>query len=352
MSNRSLSALLKLPQPWKEPWKGYGLALATLTISAILRLGLDSWLPRGDLIVFAPAVAITVLFAGLGPGILTALLSGAVIWYFFLPPTHSFSLSLDGAVMLATYFLATAILLVLIHSLRLAIAELAEEKAHSDALAEREKLLTRELRHRTKNLFAVVEGLAIKSLDGGHSLAEAKNAFLGRLAALSRADECLLSADRKGILLSELVKSELRPFAGRITISGSDVTLFGQAAQNFALATHELATNALKYGALSTPSGTVEVGWSLKGDVDRILTFRWKERGTRPERPKRKGFGTVLLNATLGATRLDYEADGLLYEVDVHLDGEDSAKPRVLRSTGLADRVVAVPAASGSNLIH
>lgn len=227
-----------------------------VTISALLRFSLAGWLPRGDLIVFAPAVAITVLFAGLLPGILTALLSGALIWYYFLPPAESFTLSLDGAVMLATYFMATAILLVLLtHSLRIAISELAQEKAHSDALAEREKLLMRELRHRTKNIFAVVQGLAVKSFDGRHSLAEATDIFLGRLGALSRADERLLSADRKGILLSELVQSELQPFAGRVTITGAEVILSGQVAQNFALATHELATNALKHGALSTPSG-------------------------------------------------------------------------------------------------
>lgn len=95
------------------------------------------------------------------------------------------------------------------------------------------------------------------------------------------------------------------------------------------------------------------MGWSLKNGVDRVLTFRWKERGTRlPERPKRKGFGTVLIAATLGATRFDHQSDGLLYEVDVHIAGNGVADPHDRRSGSAADFAAALPATLGSNLIH
>ncbi len=133
-------------------------------------------------------------------------------------------------------------------NMSLAIVIDITERKHS---AEREALLVRELQHRTKNLLAVVQALALRSLRGDCTLDEARETFVGRLGALARADQRLTDSAWKGTSLKEVVASELRPFAGRFKIEAADVVLSPQAAQNFALALHELATNASKHGALS-----------------------------------------------------------------------------------------------------
>lgn len=182
---------------------------------------------------------------------------------------------------------------------------------------EREKLLVGELQHRTKNLFSVVRALALRSLRGNYTLDEAREAFTGRLQALSRADQRVTESPWQGTRLEEVVRSELEPFAGRFDIHGEEVILNPQAAQNFALTLHELATNASKYGALSNVDGRVEVGWANGGDS---LKFRWKELGgPQVSPPSRSGFGTSLLEAVLGQARIEYAKRGLIYEVDVPL---------------------------------
>ncbi len=189
-------------------------------------------------------------------------------------------------------------------------------------LAERrEKLLAGELQHRTKNLFAVVHALAQRSLRGEQTLDEAREAFAGRIEALARAEQRLTNSAWKGTSLNEVVAAELEPFVGRVKIEGAELMLSPQAAQNFALALHELATNAAKYGALSVPGGTVSVAWAMGGDAHRgELRFRWQERGgPSVAPPARSGFGTALLKATLGAGHIEYAAQGLSYEVDLPL---------------------------------
>ncbi len=180
-------------------------------------------------------------------------------------------------------------------------------------------LLAAELQHRIKNLYAVIQALARRSLNGDSPLEEARDAFIGRLEALARADQRFIDAAWIGTSLNDLVRSELRPFADRIKVEGADVTLNSQGAQSFALALHELATNASKYGALSSSGGAVSVEWSAGASAgDGALKFRWQERGGPPVSvPKQMGFGTSLLNAALGEGRLDYAIEGLTYEVDV-----------------------------------
>lgn len=177
--------------------------------------------------------------------------------------------------------------------------------------------LAAELQHRIKNLYAVIEALARRSLNGDCPLKEAREAFIGRLEALARADQRLFDATWKETSLSDLVRSELEPFGDRVRARGSDVPLNSRGAQSFALALHELATNASKYGALSGSGGTVSIDWHTRPG-DGMLKFRWQERGGPPVSvPERTGFGTSLLRAALGEGRLEYEINGLTYEVEV-----------------------------------
>jgi two-component sensor histidine kinase len=141
------------------------------------------------------------------------------------------------------------------------------------------------------------------------------------LEALNRADQRLTNSAWKGTSLTDVVLSEVKPFGGRVNVEGSEVILTPRAAQNFGLAVHELATNASKYGAFSNPSGVVSISWTaLRGEDGGRLIFRWAERGgPTVVAPDRRGFGTSLLTATLGAGQMEYLAEGFAYQISLPL---------------------------------
>jgi PAS domain S-box-containing protein len=186
---------------------------------------------------------------------------------------------------------------------------------------ETEDTLLREIQHRSNNLLAVMQTIASRSLSGSYTLAEAKAAFEGRLQALARANRQLTRSNWSGVSLTEIVRSELRPFSDRTFFKGIDVSLTPKHAQNFSLALHELATNATKYGALSNGSGKVDVSWVLvsQGRTN-ALKFKWCESGGPPvAAPTEHGFGTALLKATFPNARIDYATEGLSCEIDIIL---------------------------------
>ena len=183
---------------------------------------------------------------------------------------------------------------------------------------ERQRMLARELQHRTKNLIAVIQSIAMGSFAAGDPRREA---FRERLAALARAQDLVTSSERGNALMEVIVRRELCSFSDRYFIDGPRVLLRPNAAQGFALIVHELATNAVKYGAFREPGGTVHVSWSVEDRADEpTLFFRWQERGGPPvAKPSRKGFGSVLLEHAVGgsdtAPRFDYAPEGFSYEL-------------------------------------
>ncbi len=197
----------------------------------------------------------------------------------------------------------------------LVMEDVTEEKLAAD----REKMLTRELIHRSNNLLAVVQAMAQRSLSDADTVAEAKVKFDARLQALARAYRRLRASDWTGVSLGEIVHSELEPYAAHATIEGPEVRLNPQQVQNISLAVHELATNAAKYGALSKPGGKVNVSWRLGENGG--LKLRWQERGGPPvTAPARQGFGTTLLKRLVGETRLVYAPEGVICEIDLPPD--------------------------------
>jgi len=115
----------------------------------------------------------------------------------------------------------------------------------------RNELLTREIQHRTKNLFAVVQAVVARSFSGKQTAKEAESAVVDRLRSLAQTHVMLMDKEWQGANLAEVVRAEMSPFADRVQVEGPDLVLTAKAAQHFALALHELATNAAKYGALS-----------------------------------------------------------------------------------------------------
>jgi two-component sensor histidine kinase len=190
---------------------------------------------------------------------------------------------------------------------------------------ETERILIREINHRSNNLLAIIQSIAQRTLSGDCSLAEARQAFEARLQALSRINRQLTESDWSGLNVKEIVRQELEPFADRTVTEGIDITLSSQHAQNFSMVLHELVTNAVKHGALSTGTGKIGVFWTVASDNEnRILKFRWQERGgPLVIAPTRRGFGTVLFNTAFGGVRLDYAAEGLSCEFEVPLGSQN-----------------------------
>jgi two-component sensor histidine kinase len=189
------------------------------------------------------------------------------------------------------------------------------------------KTLVREVQHRSNNLLAVIQSIAKRSLSDDHSLPGAREAFESRLQALARTNRQLVTSNWSGAHLSEIIRSELAPFAERTIARGDDLLLSPQQAQNFCLAVHELATNAAKYGALSNTKGKLDLSWDLANDGrGRFLRFRWRETGGPcVAAPTRRGFGTSLIKATFSGMRLDFASEGLRCEIDVPLGRSDES---------------------------
>ncbi len=185
---------------------------------------------------------------------------------------------------------------------------------------ERQMLLAREVDHRAKNALAVVQ--AIVGLTRDTDPEAFRTAVIGRIAAMARAHNLLAREGWDQAELGELIEAELAPLragaedAERIRLAGPPVALAAGAAQPLAMALHELATNAAKYGALSVPGGRVEVRWGrcAEGGLD----LRWTERGGPPLAgpPAHAGFGSSVVRNTVerqlgGTTQFDWQAAGL-----------------------------------------
>ena len=197
-----------------------------------------------------------------------------------------------------------------------AIARDVTERKQAEA---RQLVLIRELQHRTKNLLAVAQSIVTNTLDRTPSTARAKDAIVGRLHALSRAQEFVASGASGGVPLRELVEAELSAFATQVSIEGIPVVLGGAFAQQFALVLHELATNAAKYGSLSASNGRLMIRWHIGQSEEPALVFSWQERGgPRVERPQDEGFGTRLIASALHhEPRVSFDPRGFEFSIAV-----------------------------------
>ncbi len=172
------------------------------------------------------------------------------------------------------------------------------------------RLLLRELTHRSKNLLAVIQAMARQTARHAGSIDVFLSQFSARLQALAASHDLLVRQSWYGASMSELVRSQLATYIDRaqdqIVFEGPDVALKPEAAQNLGLALHELAVNAAKFGALSSPDGRVSISWQRDGSG---VTFDWQEQFGPAVKPRRKrGFGSMVIERNL-ALALDAEVD-------------------------------------------
>ena len=202
------------------------------------------------------------------------------------------------------------------------VVEISERKQVEDRL----EFLAREVRHRAQNLFTVIEVIASRTFSDEQPVQQAKVTFLGRLRALSKAYTVLSDSGFQRAQLAGILRQEIDAFSNRIAIRGCDVAVSASAAQQFGIIVHELATNSLKYGALSSPDGHVCIDAKLKNeDGENLFSFHWVESDGPPVfKPEREGFGTMLLLDPCGQfcrhATLDYRPEGLHYSLDVPME--------------------------------
>lgn len=187
---------------------------------------------------------------------------------------------------------------------------LERESAVARAAEAHGRLLVHELSHRVKNTLATVQSVAIQTLRSAASLEAFGQDFLSRLTALAQTHDLLMQSQWRGADLRNMLERELEPY-GRscgpsLSLQGEAVRLDAKTALALGMALHELATNAAKYGALSSPQGRLEVAWHRTPDD--ALQLAWTERGGPPVRPPaRRGFGSRVIE------------HGLAYELEAEV---------------------------------
>ena len=194
---------------------------------------------------------------------------------------------------------------------------------------ERQELLVAELSHRVKNTLAVVASIANQTLRRSDSLESFGDAFLGRLHALGRAHDMVLQHALQDLPLTNILELALKPFQadGQIAIRQGPAIDLGQvASQSLTMILHELATNAVKYGALSAAGGKVAIGWRVKSDGGtRRVTLIWAESGGPAVRsPVRRGHGSRFIERSAayelrGKAALEFAPEGFRAQIEFPL---------------------------------
>ena len=192
----------------------------------------------------------------------------------------------------------------------------------------RQRLMTRELAHRVKNSFAILQAILRSTLKTTSNPQDFAAKFSGRLHSLAAAQDILTANDWKGAELGALARHLLSLYIAdegvRFAISGPEVNLPAEYAVPFGLIFNELATNALKYGALSTPNGKIELSWHVENRINEgtMLRLTWRERGG----PKitsldARGFGSALIEKSLAGAKVErhFDAEGFICTIELTL---------------------------------
>jgi two-component sensor histidine kinase len=294
----------------------YAAALGIFVIALAARLLLDLIVPwRLPFITFFPAVFLAAYYFGWGPGVLVLVLSTIVGTAWVHPFGHS-PLSLYATSGLLFFLVAGMIVFVVD---RLSAAH--EKLRHQEKQLE---MINRELKHRIKNLFAIADSVCQQTINAGGSAKEMTRAASGRLLAIASAQDLLSTTATEGADLTELVEklaSSLAPSPSKIKVEGQRLRLTPDTTTPFALILHELATNALKYGAWAQQRGWVHVSWSATSDD--LLQFKWREHdGPILAPPVREGLGRKLIKSSLPGARVEhsFKPDGLQCDIDLPLD--------------------------------
>jgi two-component sensor histidine kinase len=280
---------------------------------------------RPDLVIFAtyyPAVLLATLIGGVSAGSVALVLGGLVGWLWFEPSLPLLSQSVTEQVTgLVLYGMSSSFIVWAAEHYRLVIRRLDEEQHYR-------RLVVDELNHRLRNKLATVHAVLRHELQSDDAI---RDKIIGRLRALSAADELLARPDGAAVDLGGILQAELMPYdETRIAVSGEPIRVPPKPAAMLALVFHELATNAAKYGALAGPQGRVSISWSMSAKL--LLRIEWSESGGPAViKPVRQGFGTKLFTRALdpfhGTVEAEFHPAGLQCRIALALDPEVLARP-------------------------
>lgn len=206
------------------------------------------------------------------------------------------------------------------------------EIAARRSVEQQRELLIAELNHRVKNTLATVQSIASQTLREGGNAADIRASLESRILALSHAHDLLTRENWRGAELADILQMELAPHgrSDQVSVRGGEVLLTPNLAVALAMVLHELATNAAKYGSLSTPGGCLRVSWETTAEAAQPwLHLLWEEVGGPPVTPpERRGFGTRLIEVGLkrqlqGRVALDFAPEGVRCRIEVPLATAD-----------------------------
>jgi len=311
-------------------------ALGCIALATLIRIGLGPILPAGAIpyLTYFPVILFATLIGGALAGGLALATSAVIASSLFVPEGRSFYLPSPDALPTAFFILSGSLIVWGAENYRRIIERLREEE-------HRRNLIIEELNHRAKNALSVAQAMVRQTVRNSFDLPATREAIDSRISALSQSHDLLTRSGWKGASLSELVNDSLKPFlnqehdAGRLLITGENVVMSPKATLALSIMFHELATNAVKYGAFSDQNGTIHIDWSIgKSDIGNQIKIRWQEIGGPPvSPPTRNGFGSQVLERgmrhELNATvLLEHRRQGLFYEIDFSETAE-------IESTGL-----------------
>lgn len=310
----------------------YGLALCVFAVALALRFRLEPILPPGfPFLTFFPAVVIAGFLFGVRQGAMVAILAGFASWYFFIAPQDSGVTSGTLMALLLYVIVVTTDLLLLSLMMSAYRAELVARR-DLERMGEEREVLTNELDHRLKNVFATMNAVITLSQRHAATSGELAQKLKERLNAMARSSLLLRNAGPAGpTTLRSVVEQALSPFGtgdgSRFTLSGPVVSAAGQSSVVLSLILHELGTNAAKYGALSTGQGHVEVTWQeifrAETPDEPDLEIVWREKGgPEPDTdPERKGFGSTLISRVIamlnGEAHVAYPSTGAMVTMTI-----------------------------------
>ncbi len=293
-----------------EPYsaRAFVIALVCVAAATILRVAIGLFGP--DILAYAsyfPAVMVAALVAGVPAAVLVTILSIVMVLLFFAPAERDWAMDAVNAL----FFAISGGLIIL-------IAEAYRRLLETYRAQERERsLMLRELDHRGKNTFAVVEAIVTQTLHDDKARAEI---ITGRIRAVSSTNDIISQAADLQPDLRTLIQAKFAPFGDyRASLTGDNVRLDADAARNLSLVFHELVTNAIKHGALSQPAGRIEIAWERAGQD---LTIRWTERGgPQTSAPDQRGFGTRLVSGCVrnlgGRVEAEFPPEGLICTITI-----------------------------------
>lgn len=302
------NALVELQRalPRANSFAAYLMAASIVAVATLSKFPLDAWAgePLPPYITFYPAVVLASLCGGPRVGILTAISTLVLAWYFWIPHFNSFVVAgARSPLMLILYAISANLLAWAVGMARLTLDQVVSNDAER-ALTARESV------HRIKNLVAVVQAMTSKISREVATTEEFRDLLTKRLEALGAAQNVLIRQDWSDVPLQDVVSSSLAPFLpnpGLKLQPGPAVIVPARHVNGLCLALYELSTNAMKYGALANGEGPVSLSWRCESGM---CILEWREARRKRTDLETSGFGSLLIKSALSQdhrTAVNYE---------------------------------------------